>query len=704
MAREIVEIVITEKGGKATSSSIKRVGKTSGSVRKKILGLVAALGILAGIRGFLGVAKAAIDTSAAFEQYGVRLAGLLGDQREANKALETFTKLASKTPFAVSEIVEGASTLASAALGNRERLEELTETAANLAAVTGLSFQDAAGNLQRSLAAGIASADLFRERGVKALIESIAGIPDATKLSMAELEVAFAQTFGAGGTFGKAAEDLSKTLGGALSNVGDATTNVSKALGDAFRGPVINSLRDVLLPFLGDLQKIIEENEDAITDFARDGLNVAIQLFGLLTLAAVEALRVLNKLRGVGTVFQGIIGEEELSRARGHVERLESMRRAAEGRGDQPLVENLTGRIGEARAELSALQVTVGGLADEFRLGEEEAAKFESTLDSIKQRAAGVIAGGAIGSAAPKVDTKVDLPVGESREAIEAQAKAAEKLLELNEKINLSALRRKDKYEAEIFLLGQQANELIATAQAAGNVEAALDGVKKIQEEILLVQKAQTEAQEKADAKTNATARKLGETLSDSLEDAIGGGLRAAITGEGFDMMELLADTAGQLLKDSMDDVMNTLGKQFKELLGGEKGILGKDGLLGGELGKSLGRGWTAGLGAAMSILPGALRDTEADVTNSLVRSAANATQAEAQRGVIAGDSSLPIFQVGQTLEAALVGTEGKLDVNNEFQALILDAIRSISGGVAAGGSVGESAAETLSQSSALLA
>lgn len=695
MATEIVEIVVRERGGKATSKQIRNVGKTAGSVKSKILGLVAALGVLAGIKGFLGVARAAIDASAAFEQYGVRLGALLGSQTEANKALDTFVGLASKTPFAVSEIVEGAATLAAAAIGNRERLEELTQTTANLAAVTGLSFQQAAANLQRSLQAGIGAADLFRERGVRALIESIGGIPDATKASAKELDAAFAQIFGEGGTFGNAAEDLSKTLGGALSNIGDAATNARVALGDAFSGPVINSLRDVMIPFLEDLKVLFEENEDAIAGFARDGLNVAIQLFGLFVKAGVETLKILNKIRGLGTVFQGIVAEVNIEDATEDIRQAEAGLQAAFRGGDVDRAVRLKGIIAERTADLERMKQTATGLADEFALSEIEAAKFAATLEKLGGDADRLIAGAAIGAGRPEVTTKVDLPVGETSEQIAAQQAGAEKLLELNKKITLETLRRKDPIEAQIFLLGEQANELIRAAEAAGNVADATEGVRQIQEQIVILQKKQSDEADKLAAKTAKTTEDLSRDISGALESSFGSAIRGAIEGEGFDAMGLLAKAGADLLDDALSKVFDELGKSFS-------GLFAEGGPLAG-LGGAVGAGLQAGIGAAMAIIPGAIADTESSITNSLVRATSGATQAEAQRGVIAGNTSLPIFQVGESLEAAMAETESKLDLSNEFLAGILEAVRSGVGGVASGGSVGQSPGEILATRSPLL-
>ncbi len=713
MAAETFEIIISETGAKATASSIGQVGVAGAAVGKKIVALIAVLGILAGIKGLLGVAKASVVTSAAFEQYGVRLAGLLGSQEEANRALETFTRLASKTPFAVSQIVEGAATLGAVALGNRKRLEELTVTAANLAAVTGLSFGEAASNLQRALSAGIAAADLFRDRGVKGLIESIVGIPDATKIPLEELEAAFQKAFGKGGTFGDAAENLSKTLGGALSNVGDATTNVKKALGDAFRGPVINSLRDVLLPFLGDLEKLIKDNEKAIKSFAADGLNVAIQLFGVLVKAGIETLKILNKMRGFGTVFQGVIGEIKIETLTDGIDSATKAMDAAFRRGDIVRGLRLEARIETRTAELERMKQTVDGLAEGLHLSEIEAAQFAKTMEKFDALALQLIAGGAIKPGAPKLDAGVKLPTQEELKALAAQDAASQRLLELNQKITLETRRRKDPINAAIFLLGEEANELIRVAEAAGNVAGATEGVRQIQEQILILQQKQAEQAARAEASAAREAEKIaraadkaareaaraGERLardiSAGLESSFGAAIRGAIEGEGFDAMGLLAKTGADLLDDALSKVFDDLGKSFA-------GLLSEGGPLAG-LGGAVGAGLTAGIGAALAIIPGAIADTEADITNSLVRATSGATQAEAQRGVIAGNTSLPIFQVGASLEAALSGTESKLDLSNEFLAGILEAVRSGAGGVASGGGVGQSPGDILSTQSPLL-
>ena len=49
-------------------------------------------------------------------------------------------------------------------------LQKMLEITGNVAATTGLDFRTAAEQIQRSFAGGIAAADVFRERGVRALL------------------------------------------------------------------------------------------------------------------------------------------------------------------------------------------------------------------------------------------------------------------------------------------------------------------------------------------------------------------------------------------------------------------------------------------------------------------------------------------------------------------------------------------------------
>ncbi|KKK51193.1 hypothetical protein LCGC14_3117400, partial [marine sediment metagenome] len=196
----------------------------------------------------------------------------LGSQAAANKQFESFTEIAAKTPFALQEIVGASGSLVTAAQQTGASIDELTIITANLASSTGLSFSEAAENISRSLLAGIGSADRFRDKGITPMIAAIAGIADATKLGPQELLQAFRDLAGEGGRFAGAAVEFSKTLGGALSNIGDATDKFKASFGEAFSPQLIAFITEGLIPAINDLTGVVKESEDAIGDLAGDGV------------------------------------------------------------------------------------------------------------------------------------------------------------------------------------------------------------------------------------------------------------------------------------------------------------------------------------------------------------------------------------------------------------------------------------------------
>jgi molybdenum-dependent DNA-binding transcriptional regulator ModE len=738
MATEVVEIIIREKGAQATSRQISKVGKASTGAAKAVKILVLALAGLAIARGVANVAKGAIDASAAFEQFGIRLGALLGSQKEANIALETFVELSAKTPFAVAQIVEGAATLGAVALGNREKLESLTTTAANLAAVTGLSFKDAAANLQRSLSAGIGAADQFRERGVKELIQSLGDLPDATKASAEELEAAFSKVFGTGGVFGDAAENLSTTLGGALSNIGDATTNLQVALGDAFAPAVINTARQIFIPFLADLQGGVKDSEDAINQFVARAIGGAIEGMILLTQAGLAVIQAFDQIET--TVSQGLI---DLAGTLVQI--------GAAGTELQILAQEFVGNsegADKSRESLLRLNKLIDGFADDTHNAGVEAAQFTKDLDKINDAIIAVqvrLRSTDLTADPRKPQADVDVSGGGGDDALTtqqltAQAGALTKITALTNSLRIEEAKRIEPLDAELEKLRQKEDRLISLSAASADFTAASEGLTIISEDqarieekkttelqrqkdleaeitrllgvaVLLSPELAAEIRKAADAAVDAggglekvnealadvqeDAEKgieaaqgdlegFGDTIGQSIEDSVGTALRQAITGEGVDAMAILADLGAKLVEDSLSSVLDGIIGKLSGSTGEDGSGLG--GILGGgkKGGFDLGGAITAGVGAGISVLSGALRDTSNSISNNLIQSAASQSSAAATRGVIAGPTNIPIFQVGAQLEAAMNGTESLLEE-------ILVAIRL--GGVGSGGGGSDSSA-----------
>ena len=124
------------------------------------------------------------------------------------------------------------------------------EITGNVAAATGLDFQQTATQIQRSFAGGIASADIFRERGVRAMLGFEAGV----KVSVEETKKRFFEVFGPGGEFGNATKLLANTLTGQVSMVQDKYFQFRSIVAKSFFEPLKQQIRD-LNKELGSNQK-----------------------------------------------------------------------------------------------------------------------------------------------------------------------------------------------------------------------------------------------------------------------------------------------------------------------------------------------------------------------------------------------------------------------------------------------------------------
>ena len=234
------------------------------------------------------------------------------------------SKFASKVPFSLEQIQAGAGNLAVVAK-DAEELSKVLEITGNVASVTGLDFQTTAEQIQRSLSAGIASADIFRERGVRDLL----GFKAGATVTAEETAEAFERVFGQGGRFAGATDDLAKTLTGTLSMLGDKLFNFQKEVAEGF---LVGLKRE-----FGELDKFFQDNQEQIDKVAKSigiGLSNAVIGFGEAVQFVAENFRILKafvagfiafKLVGVVTklasafrqVFITLSGITALSGAKG---------------------------------------------------------------------------------------------------------------------------------------------------------------------------------------------------------------------------------------------------------------------------------------------------------------------------------------------------------------------------------------------------
>jgi hypothetical protein len=279
------------------SRSFRNVGNRFARLARRFTGIGVAVGGLAGAFGLAQFTRASIQAASDVETFRIRLRSLIGSADEANNSLARLTQTASKVAPPLREIIEGAATLGTVALGSATKIERLTAVALNIQAVTGLTLIQTAQNLQRALSAGLGAADLFRERGIKALLEGLTDFSNLIQAPLGEVEKAIIEVFGPEGVFGEAAEQFADTLPGAISRTGDALFNLRTAFGEAISPAIIAFLTEQVIPFFESLTRSIRRNEDAIRTFAERGLVLLARGFIFATESIANILIFFNQMR-----------------------------------------------------------------------------------------------------------------------------------------------------------------------------------------------------------------------------------------------------------------------------------------------------------------------------------------------------------------------------------------------------------------------
>jgi hypothetical protein len=243
-----IDIIARDKSQRALQGvrgSLDKVKASVFNVRNALAGLGAGLAI-----------RSLVNTGKEIESLQVRLKFLFGTAEEGAKAFDNMAKFASKVPFSLEQIQQGAGVL-SVVSKDADELSDIMEITGNVAAVTGLDFRTASEQIQRSLSAGIASADLFREKGVRDLL----GFKAGATVTAEETAEAFKRVFGKGGQFGGATDELAKTFEGTLSMIGDKFFNFKKTILEAGFFPELKKQ-------FGDLDDFLEENGETIDEIA----------------------------------------------------------------------------------------------------------------------------------------------------------------------------------------------------------------------------------------------------------------------------------------------------------------------------------------------------------------------------------------------------------------------------------------------------
>lgn len=282
----------TQQTSKKMSDSFKKFDQALGKAIKRTALVGGAIGVAFGTVAIRKI----VQTGSSIESLQIRLKQLFGSADEGKKAFDVLAEFASKVPFSLAEIQQGAGSLAVVSK-NAEELRKNLEITGNAAALTGLDFATASSQIQRAFAGGAAASDLFRERGLNALLGFKAG---ATTTAEETVKV-FAENLGADGKFGKTTDELASTLSGTLSMIGDKVFNFQKIIADE---GFFEKYKEQFVK----LDQILADNQQQIEQL---GQELSITLVKAIELT-VQALAFLNEnleeLKIVLTAIAGLAG------------------------------------------------------------------------------------------------------------------------------------------------------------------------------------------------------------------------------------------------------------------------------------------------------------------------------------------------------------------------------------------------------------
>ena len=255
--------------------------------------------------GFLGKqiydgGRGAIKTASEFELLRVRLDSMYGSAQRGSQAFDTFNKVAAKTPFQLQDVVDAGASLKAFGLD----AENMVKPLADLAAFMQVDMSVAASTLGRAFVAGAGAADQFREKGINQMVADMAGVSDATKLSLTEYRKNLQELLldPSSGITGMTAK-MAQTWSGAVSNMQDNVDRLKAAIGD--------ELIKMLKPRLDRANKILGELGEIGWDVIAQTMfsNFEIVLDTMSTMASAFGDIIGNKLsQGIASAWNFFFG------------------------------------------------------------------------------------------------------------------------------------------------------------------------------------------------------------------------------------------------------------------------------------------------------------------------------------------------------------------------------------------------------------
>ncbi|MFZ7110221.1 MAG: hypothetical protein ACOWYE_00940, partial [Desulfatiglandales bacterium] len=236
-----------------------------------------------------------VQAASTAEQFQTRLNVLLGSTKEGNRLFNEMADYAGKVSFRYEEIMSAATNLSGVMKGGVDEIKQWMPLIGDLAAATGLSIEDTTSQVIRMYSAGAASADMFRERGVLAMLGFQAGVSYSAEETRKRLMEAWKDP---ASQFAGAADELGKTWKGLLSMISDRWFQFRNMVMDQGVFDYFKALVSTFLDFINKLK-----TEGALDKYAQKMAENILRSFNVMTKGFAGLL---EALRFVQRAFEGI--------------------------------------------------------------------------------------------------------------------------------------------------------------------------------------------------------------------------------------------------------------------------------------------------------------------------------------------------------------------------------------------------------------
>lgn len=229
------------------------------------------------------LARSFTDAASTSEGFRVRLNVLLGDVEEGGRLFQEMSRYASTVSFSYEEIMASATALSGVLKGGVDEITGLMPLIGDLAAASGLTIEETTSQIIRMWSSGAASADMFRERGILAMLGFQSGVSYSAEETKKQVIAAWEDS---GSKFKNASVELASTWEGLMSMYGDQWFN--------FRNKVMdNDPFDFMKASFSELLDLLNENKDDVDALAKsmgEGIVDGFKSFLLGTAGLLDTL------------------------------------------------------------------------------------------------------------------------------------------------------------------------------------------------------------------------------------------------------------------------------------------------------------------------------------------------------------------------------------------------------------------------------